>query len=299
MPSSAAQQQPSSSSSPSSPAVGVVVRPQQPPEALREHATTAERAGAHELWLWEDCFWAGGLTSSALALAWTSSIRVGLGLMPVPLRNPALTSMEVAALARAFPGRFLPGVGHGVLDWMGQVGAREASPMTLLREHLDVLAPLLRGERVSADGRYVHLDGVQLDHPPQVVPPMLVGARGPKTLALAGERSDGVILDAGPSPEEVAASVGHTGRAGDDAFHVVVFVPSAVGDGARERIDAEADGWGNHRPAAPLVGSADEVAALVRAYGEAGATSVVLQPVGDGTDALDVVRLAGAVAALV
>lgn len=281
------------------PAVGVVVRPQQPPEALREHATTAEEAGVHELWLWEDCFWAGGLTSSALALAWTSRVSVGLGLMPVPLRNAALTAMEVAALARAFPGRFLPGVGHGVLDWMGQVGARQSSPMTLLREHLEALQPLLRGERVDVDGRYVHLDGVQLDHPPLVVPPLLVGARGPKTLALAGERGDGVILDAGPSPEEVAAAVGHTGRGGDGAFRVVVFVPSAVGAGARDRIDAEADGWGNDRPATPLVGEPDEVAALVRAYGDAGATSVVLQPVGDGRDALDVVRLAGAVAGLV
>ena len=76
-------------------------------------------------------------------------------------------------------------------------------------------------------------------------------------------------------------------------------MPSAVGEGARERIDVEADGWGNHRPATPLVGEPDEVAALVRAYGEAGATSVVLQPVGDGSDALDVVRLAGAVARIV
>ena len=40
----------------------------------------------------------------------------------MPLRNVALTAMELATVERMFPGRFVPGIGHGVLDWMGQVG---------------------------------------------------------------------------------------------------------------------------------------------------------------------------------
>ena len=50
------------------------------------------------------------------------AVGVGIGLLPVPLRNVALTAMEIATLDRLFPGRLVPGVGHGVLDWMGQVG---------------------------------------------------------------------------------------------------------------------------------------------------------------------------------
>lgn len=42
--------------------------------------------------------------------------------------------MEIATLDRAFPGRVRIGVGRGVQDWMRQVGAGVASPMTLLRE---------------------------------------------------------------------------------------------------------------------------------------------------------------------
>src|SRR5262249_37626375 len=49
-------------------------------------------------------------------------------------RNPALAAMELATLARLFPGRFVPVAGHGVQAWMEQVGARAESPMTLLRE---------------------------------------------------------------------------------------------------------------------------------------------------------------------
>ena len=58
---------------------------------------------------------------------------VGIGVLPVPLRNVALTAMETATLHRLFPGRLTVGVGHGVQDWMGQVGARPESPVTLLR----------------------------------------------------------------------------------------------------------------------------------------------------------------------
>ena len=53
---------------------------------------------------------------ASAALARTESVRVGLGLMPAPLRNPALATMEVATVARLFPGRFVPAVGHGVQD---------------------------------------------------------------------------------------------------------------------------------------------------------------------------------------
>lgn len=177
---------------------GVVFRPQSPPEQLRAAVEATESAGpdgVEQLWLWEDCFLEGGLTSAALALAWSERLVVGLGLMPVPLRNPALAAMEVATLARTFPGRFVPVLGHGVQPWMHQVGAGVDSPVTLLREHVGAVRSLLRGERVSTSGRYVSLDDVALDWPPATPPTLLVGARGPRTVALAGEIADGVLLD--------------------------------------------------------------------------------------------------------
>ena len=148
------------------PRVGIVFRPQLlPPERLPGFAAAAEAGGYGDLWLWEDCFCEGGLTTAATALAGTSSVRVGLGLMPAPLRNPALAAMEIATLARLHPGRFVPAVGHGVLSWMAQVGARAASPMTLLREWVGAVRALLHGETVSVTGDYVNLDKVALDWP--------------------------------------------------------------------------------------------------------------------------------------
>src|SRR5256885_10431507 len=136
-------------------------------------------------------------------LAATSRLTVGIGLMPVPLRNVALTAMELATMSRLFPGRLMAGVGHGVLPWMSQVGARAESPLTLLREYTAALHALLRGETVTTRGRYVSLDDVTLDWPPAVPPPLLVGGVKPRTVALAGELADGVIISSGPSPDEI------------------------------------------------------------------------------------------------
>src|SRR5919109_4769553 len=131
--------------------LGAVFRPQLAPERLRSVARLADETGLEELWLWEDCFREGGLSTAAAALAWTGRVRIGVGLLPVPLRNAALTAMEIATLHRMFPGRVQVGVGHGVLDWMAQVGARADSPMTLLREYVVALRGLLAGETVTSD----------------------------------------------------------------------------------------------------------------------------------------------------
>lgn len=272
------------------PRVGVVFRPQLPPERLREFIATAEAGGLDDVWLWEDCFREGGLASAAAALAWSGSLRIGVGLMPVPFRNAALAAMEIATLARLFPGRFVPAAGHGVLSWMDQVGARASSPMTLLREWVTAVRSLLHGQAVTVSGEYVRLDGVALDWPPAAAPPLLVGARGPKTLALAGEVADGLVLDADISPGGVRKAVAAAGAV--RPHDVVVYLPSAGGPGARERIEAEMAERAQAPPEWTAVGSPQDVARIIRAFADAGATTVVLQPTTADPDLAATVRLA-------
>jgi alkanesulfonate monooxygenase SsuD/methylene tetrahydromethanopterin reductase-like flavin-dependent oxidoreductase (luciferase family) len=270
--------------------LGVVFRPQLPPERLRAVAQLADVTGLEELWLWEDCFLEGGVSTAAAALAWTERVRVGIGLLPVPLRNVAVTAMEAAALERMFPGRAVLTVGHGVQDWMGQVGARAASPLTLLGEHLDALRALLRGERLNVRGRYVTLDDVALDWPPAAPVPVLAGATGPRTLALTGARADGTLLTASTSPdgvrqarriiEEARAEAGRSGP-----HQVVVYLLAATGPDAAARLRAEltAEGLGS-APDVGVAGDAGAVAKAVQRMAEAGADTVVLQPTADEPD---------------
>ena len=95
------------------PRIGLIIRPEWPPERLSDLAAAVEADGLDDVWLWEDCFWSGGVAAVSAALAATSTVRVGLGLMPAPLRNPVLAAMEISGLARLYPGRFVPAAGHG------------------------------------------------------------------------------------------------------------------------------------------------------------------------------------------
>jgi alkanesulfonate monooxygenase SsuD/methylene tetrahydromethanopterin reductase-like flavin-dependent oxidoreductase (luciferase family) len=277
----------------SPPKVGVVFRPQLPPEQLRQYVAQAEEGQLDDLWLWEDCFLEGGFTSAAVALAWSDTVRVGIGLLPVPLRNPAVSAMEIAVLGRLFPGRFVPAAGHGVLSWMEQVGARVASPLTLLREWVSATRSLLHGETVNVDGEYVRLRQVALDWPPQQAPPLLIGGRGPKTLALAGEVSDGLVLDAGITPALVQNAIAiATTTDGKIPQEVITYVHCGSGPGAFDRLASEHAYYGPLTSEAAATGSPEEVAATIHAYGEAGATTVALQPAGDDPDVAATIDLA-------
>ncbi|HWS32778.1 MAG TPA: LLM class flavin-dependent oxidoreductase [Actinoplanes sp.] len=267
--------------------IGAVCLPQLRPELFQDLVRTADQAGLEELWLWEDCFLGGGVATMSAALAWSDRLRVGMGLFPVPLRNVASAAMEVASLNRLFPGRARIGIGHGVQDWMGQVGARVSSPMTLLSEYVTALRSLLGGERVTVDGRYVHLDGVALDWPPQSTVPILIGASAPRTLELAGTAGDGVILAGGTTPGEVSAARKVVGDG-----QIVVYLHTATGPDAAERLEGERVRWGYPTiDDRAVAGDAGAIAEQIRRWADAGADTIVLQPTPDDPDPHGFVRL--------
>lgn len=176
------------------PAVGVRWDPRWPPERVPALARMVEELGYDELWMVEDCFSSGGLTTAGVALAVTERLTIGIGLLPAVVRNPAIAAMEIASLARAFPGRFVPAFGHGVEDWMLQIDARPDNRLVALEETVDVVRRLNRGEVLTVDGRYVHLREVELEHAPRVPPQIMVGTTGPQGLAVAGRVADGIVI---------------------------------------------------------------------------------------------------------
>ncbi len=275
--------------------LGAVFLPYLPPERLQPVVRAADESGLEELWLWEDCFRESGIATAAAARAWGSQLRVGVGLLAVALRNVAIGAMGVATLERMFPGRVRIGVGHGVQDWMGQVGVRAESPVTLLREYVTALRGLLAGERMSVEGRYVKLRDVALDWPPPAAPEILAGAIGPKSLRLVGEVADGAIITAGYSPSALveARNLVDRGSAAADRnpIPVVAYLHAATGPDAAERMERERVTWKYDSIAdRSVVGDAAAVAAAVTALAGAGADTVVLQPTPDDPDPEGFVR---------
>ena len=279
--------------------VGVMFRPEWPPEELLDFARASERDGFDDLWLVEDCFLVGGLTMAAGALAVTRTLRVGIGLLPAALRNPAVAAMEVAGLARQHPGRFAVAFGHGVEEWMRQIGARPPDRLVALEETVDSVRRLLAGERLRLEGRWARLDDVALAHLPSDPPPVLVGTTGPRALAMAGRVADGFVLAEGSGPAAVRWACEAAGRG-----EAVVYAWLSLDDdrdAAAEALQPRLETWrqmglyprlfelaGVGADASTLsldavrgmavAGDASDCAAMIGALGQAGAHAVVVVP---------------------
>ena len=268
-------------------------------------ATAVEEAGADELWVVEDCGFAGGIAAAATALAVTSRIVVGLGIVPAVVRNPAFTAMEFATLARLHPGRFHAGIGHGVADWMRQIGAFPTSQLAALEEVTEAVHELLAGEQVTMHGEHVHLDAVKLHHPPSMPPLVSVGVRGVKSLAVAGRVADGTILAEASSAAYVQAAYASIAASGPHRMTVFawavpdvetgrVAVAAVMADARNDAhweplgITADVAAWREDGAGAGAVPErwvlehcvVGRDTSLVRALGDAGAASVVLVPEG-------------------
>ena len=260
------------------PSLGVIFHPKLPPETLRDFARRAESGGFDELWLWDDCFLPGAFTSAAIALSATKKLRVGIGLLPATAYNPLFAAMEITTLARAFPGRFMPGFGHGVGVWMEQIGAAPKSSLKNLAATVSVVRRLLGGEEVTAHVDRVNLDQVRMQTTPEEMPQLYVGAMREKSLQLAGRVGDGVILTGMSSPayirwarDQIQAGMAQAARPQNRS---VVYLDVKVSpDGGKARAATRrslARRWpwaGVQMDAAGLTG---EIEAFVRAHGVEG-----------------------------
>lgn len=260
------------------PSLGVIFHPKLPPETLRDFARRAESGGFDELWLWDDCFLPGAFTSAAIALSATKKLRVGIGLLPATAYNPLFVAMEITTLARAFPGRFMPGFGHGVGVWMEQIGAAPESSLKNLAATVSVVRRLLGGEEVTAHVDRVNLDQVRMQTTPEEMPQLYVGAMREKSLQLAGRVGDGTILTGMSSPEYIRWACGHIqsgmAQAARSQQRLVVYLDVKVSpDGSMVRAAARrslAKRWPWAGVQLEASGLAAEVAAFVRARGVEG-----------------------------
>lgn len=277
--------------------IGFMFDRDRPPSELTGYATRLEAHGADDLWVVEDLGWAGSIASAAFALAATRRLRVGIGIAPVALRNPALLAMELAMLERSAPGRLVAGVGHGVPEWMARVGAATPRKLALLEETIVAVRGLLAGATVELHGREVTVDGVKLVHPPAAVPPIVTGVVQPRSLALSGRVADGTIIAEGHGPSEITAAREHIARgaaAGDRPAHeLIVFAFLRVDDDpahaaavTREALEGQG-AWLGVPPSEVFIlsGPASALPARIAELEAAGASTVVLRPLGPDPDA--------------
>ena len=221
------------------PPVGVLLATTTAPERIAPLAAQAEGFGLAEVWVAEDYFFYSGFSSAALALAATSDVTVGVGIVSAVVRHPAVTAMEVATLARAHPGRFQIGIGHGLPSWVAQMGLTPRSALRALDECVGGVRRLLDGETVDEATGQFRFDSIALTHPPNGPVPILTGVLGPRSLELSGRIADGTVVSvlAGAAYlRRLQEYVGRTRPAGAARYLLPTFALFSIDrDGAAAR----------------------------------------------------------------
>ena len=172
-------------------------------------------------------------------------IEIGTALIPAVLRHPQGLAAEALTAQAALAGRLTLGIGMShrhVVE--GRLGMSYERPAQFMGEYLDALLPLLRGETADTRGERLTMVGA-LDIDGVAPPPVLLGALGPRMLALAGRLADGIVTAAaGPRvlAEHIVPTLTQaTGDAGRPAPRIVAAVVACITDdpdAARTRIAA-------------------------------------------------------------
>jgi probable F420-dependent oxidoreductase len=270
-------------------------------------ARAAEEGGFDSIWLGDHLLyppefglperapWEAWTLLSALAAA-TERVELGPLVACAGFHPPGLLAKMAATIDEVSGGRFILGLGAG---WNRREFAAFDLPydrrVSRFEEAFAIVRGLLAGERVTASGEFHSADDAVLLPAPARAVPLMIGSNGPRMLSIAlphaaawntwfdsyGNTAEGFAeLNA-----RITAAAGDAGRdPGEILRSACMFV--AIDGGRGER--------GDEGGAAPVDGSAEQIAAAVRELGEAGADEVIF--VCDPIDAASVRRLAEVVA---
>ena len=165
------------------------------------HAELAEALGYKRAWLYDSpALYPDVWMVLSRCAERTSRIGLGPGVLVSSLRHPMVNAAAIAELVGQAPGRVAVAIGSGFTGRF-TLGKRPI-PWRKVAEYVRCLKALLAGESAEWDGavlRMLHLPGFGAQRPTDV--PILIGADGPKGLAVAAELGDGVFSAAVPQPD--------------------------------------------------------------------------------------------------
>jgi 5,10-methylenetetrahydromethanopterin reductase len=200
-------------------ALGAYVLPGRVPDPrpALEQARAAEELGLGTIWLSERWGTKDFAVLAGALGAVTSRARIASGITHFGVRHPAVLASMAMTAQGLTGGRLVLGFGRSVAAMWRAVGLPPVTNQALA-DSADMLRRLCRGDRVSYDGPVGRFPAMRLsDLPDAPPPPLVLAAIGPRTLALAGEHFDGVLLHPFLTPEAVRRSAGAVRAAAEKA----------------------------------------------------------------------------------
>jgi|HubBroStandDraft_6_1064221.scaffolds.fasta_scaffold119885_3 F420-dependent oxidoreductase-like protein len=281
-------------------------------DVVRSLAVDTEELGFCGMWL-GSAFGFDPIMAVALAGEATSTIELGVAVVPTWPRHPVVMAQQALTASAACHGRFRLGIGPSHAPVMKMYGIELDRPIGHLREYLTVVRALLAEGQVGHKGEHYRVRAFLdvADAPP---PPVLLGVLREQSARLAGSHADGALCWLGPADylhrvvaPNMAAGAQAAGRptpplvaefpcalsrdrdavramaARDLAIYPQVPFYRAMWEAAG--IPIGESGWTDEMLDASVVhGDEDAVAAAVRALFDAGADEVALSPFGVGDD---------------
>ena len=207
------------------------------------------------------------MTTNTWVAAHTQRLKVGSLVLCDSFRHPALLAREAVTIDHASGGRFELGIGWGsVPSEFETYGIGSTEPkvrVARLKESLEIMTALWRGESLDYEGEHFTLRGATQQPVPLERIPILIGGGGRKTMELVAAYADWwnvhiSILDRFEEMRE---------RAGDARCSLQAQVAFVHPHSDREEVDATARRrfWGNH-----VLGTAPELVDYFGALAEQG-----------------------------
>ncbi|TRW80296.1 TIGR03564 family F420-dependent LLM class oxidoreductase [Mycolicibacterium sp. 018/SC-01/001] len=265
-------------------------------------AAAAHELGVRQIWLAQrvdyDAIALAGLIGAAVP-----GLGVGTSVVPINPRHPLLMASSAQTAQAASHGNFSLGLGLGAHEpERVAFGETWPDPVGRLREHLTILRSVFDTATVSYHGQHLHAAPEWPVAVPGGTPiPVYVAAMGPKALRVTGELADGTLpYLAGPRTlaEFIEPAITRAAaEAGRPTPRIIAVVPVLVADdvdAARDAVAAELSFY-ETIPSYQKVIAREDVSGVVdlaavgppeaviqqlRRYADAGATDVVLTPVG-------------------
>jgi len=174
-------------------------------EATRVAALATEEAGLDSAWVYDHLlFRVGGGPTEGIHECWTvlsalaaitSRVELGILVMAMPFRSPAMLAKMAATLEEVSGGRLILGVGCG---WHEPEFSAFGFPfdhrVSRFEEALSILVPALRVGRASFSGRYHAVGDLEIlpryARPDGRTTPLLIAGRGERMLRLVVQHAD-------------------------------------------------------------------------------------------------------------
>lgn len=170
-----------------------------------EYVQYAEKKGFEAVWQAESRLVRDAIVPMAAYAAVTQKLKIGSGVINNWTRNIGLLASTFLTLDDLAPDRILCGIGAWWDPLAKNVGIDRTKPLTAMRETITILKRLLNMERVTYDGEFIHVNGIELDvvhgrKEPRNVP-IYIGATGDNMMEMTGEIAEGVVLNYCVPPE--------------------------------------------------------------------------------------------------